>query len=123
MDKRNFYTQPLLMMCLLHDTPLSGAWYPNIEPTWKLLDDNRLCDATFTGYWQENALKSTNPNVKASFYQWKDRKEVMLILGNLSRAPEKVLIPGALTDAYTGATVPNLVELDGNFGFRILFQR
>ncbi|MBQ9366288.1 MAG: hypothetical protein IJT83_00795 [Victivallales bacterium] len=121
MDKRNFYTQPLLMMCLLHDTPLSGAWYPNIEPTWKLLDDNKICDATFTGYWQENALKFTNPNVKASLYQWKDRKEVMLILGNLSRAPEKVRIHGTLTDAYTGAPVPNLVELDGNFGFRILF--
>ncbi len=121
MDKRNFYTQPLLMMCLLHDTPLSGAWYPNIEPTWKLLDDNKICDATFTGYWQENAIATDNSNVKASFYQWKKRDEKLLILGNLSRAPQETTIQGKITDAYTGEPLQNPIELDGNFGFRLLF--
>jgi len=125
--ERREYTKPLLMMCLLHGTSLDGSWYPAVEGVWKLLDDLKICDADFTGYWMPGACRSDDDKVKVSFYAWRGRPgERLFMLGNLSREPRKLKLPlpgaGSLTDACTGKKLDPAapVELEGNFGFRIL---
>ena len=114
-------------MCLLHGTSLDGSWYPAVEGVWKLLDDLKICDADFTGYWMPGACRSGDDKVKVSFYTWSGRPgERLFMLGNLSREPRRVKLPlpgaGSLTDACTGKELDPAapVELEGNFGFRIL---
>ena len=122
--ERHEYTKPLLMMCMLHDTSLSGAWYPAVEPTWKLWKEQNVADAVFTGYWMAGAVDSGNPKVKVSVYRWPGQPRTMLVLGNLDKGVQKAPLPSlqgkALVDAYTGKPCPLPVEVEANYGYRVL---
>ncbi|MBQ6470376.1 MAG: hypothetical protein IJJ33_00200 [Victivallales bacterium] len=124
-EQRWSLTQPLLMACLLHDVPLSGANYPQVSPTWEVLDKAKACDARFTGYWQPGALAVDNPHVKVSFYQWKGQEERLAVVGNLTRTEQIVHLPAQheYRDAYDQSALPETLAIPGNFGFRLVWMK
>ena len=124
-EKRWNLTQPVLMACLLHDVPLSGSWYPDVSPTWAVLDQAKVCDAKFIGYWQPGAMATDNPHVKISFYQWQGQEERLAVIGNLTRTEQNVRLPAQHTyrDAYDQSVLPETLAIPGNFGFRLVWMK
>ncbi len=125
-EKRRQYTKPLLMMCLLHDVPLSGGFYPDVEKAWEILDSSLQADADFHGYWQQHELSSGHPDVKISYYRTPGSPELLVILGNTGRKDQEIRLTAdkanyCAIDAETGDKVDLLspVKVE-NWGFRIL---
>ncbi len=59
------------------------------RPVWKIWDEFGIQDAKMIGFWNENALVSTNnPDVKATVYKKKDRS--LISLGNFSDSPKTI---------------------------------
>ena len=123
-DKREEYTRPPLTMCLIHDVPLAGWWYVDVEKTWAALDRNRVSEADFHGYWQQDNIQTDSPSVKASYYSWPGSEDRLLMLGNIGAEPQSVRLSGVAgfsgQDEISGNPIDlaGLVELP-SYGFRI----
>jgi len=124
-DKREEYTRPPLTMCLIHDVPLAGWWYVDVEKTWAALDRNRVREADFRGYWQQNDIQTDSPSVKASYYFWPDSDDRLLLLGNIGAEPESVRLSGVAEFSGKDEIAGTLLDLSASidlpaYGFRIV---
>ena len=124
-ETRRQYTKPLLMMGLIHDVPISGGFYPDLEKAWAILDTNLTADAEFHGYWEQKELTITEPGVKVSFYRNPNHPELLVMLGNTGRSALTVSLDSGKRQ-YKAIDMENGKEVDlkqlsiEDWGFRIL---
>lgn len=128
-EMRRQYTKPCLMMCLIHDVPMTGAWYAAVEDYWRLFAELQVGKAEFVGYWEQGGGKSDDEKVKLSYYRWPGNQRLLLMLGNLKRqsAAVRVAIPGFDLEQYQASEAFEQKPLDLNapilvedFGFKVL---
>lgn len=128
-QERKVLTKPLLMMCLLHDVQLSGAFYPDVEKAWSIFDSMNASSADFLGYWQQEHIVAADEAIKASYYKWTEKKDILLLLGNFSEKAITTTIKANGIDlkSYLASDPEDGTSLDlgrplslEDFGFRII---
>ena len=90
--ERRKLCESMIMMCLLHDVPMSGSGYPGIEGLWPVLDRVNIADAEFRYFNEQQDVKTDNPDIKVSYYDWPKDSRRMLIVGNFGKTPSRVKI-------------------------------
>ena len=83
------WAERILAAALPHDVAVSAAYvsYKTIDRWWIIKEDLRLWDATFHGYWFDETLKTSTPDVLVSWYDLPEgvayRK--LIVASNFSR--------------------------------------
>lgn len=124
-EKRKF-ARDLLTMVLLHDIPMSDYFVAEVH---QVMDQNKISEAEFAPYWRQQEITTGNDSVKISYYHWKNKPDILMIVGNLKDTAQSVNITSKsfnlsgikATDELTGETIDlsQPVQLD-DYSCRIL---
>ena len=125
--ERRELTKTQIAMCLLHDVMISGTGYVGIEGLWPLLDELRLDQARFHGYFEQNEISAASPDVKVSFYDWPENAKKLIVLVNFSGKPVTTALkfakgtPSSLSEAWPDPQRVDAGKITvSNYGFRLL---
>lgn len=78
-EKRKF-ARDLLTMVLLHDIPMSEYFAAELH---QVMDRNKISDAEFAPYWRQKEITAQDESIKVSYYHWKNKTDILMIIGNL----------------------------------------
>lgn len=124
LEKMHF-ARDLMTMVLLHDIPMSDYF---MEDMYVIFDTGKVKDAEFHAYYTDSKIKTDNDQVKISYYQWPNRQELLMVVGNVSKKEQKFIInfdnfkvkPEGI-DALTKENIDLKIPLTlGDYGFKLI---
>ena len=87
--EKRVFARDLLTMVLLHDIDMSDYFMAEVH---QVMDQLRIWEAEFEPYWRQKEITTDNDSIKLSYYHWKDRSDILVVVGNLKNTPQAARI-------------------------------